>query len=59
MRNTRSSLKARPTASLTLRELCRSWPTGFSSTTRLAGVATPDAFSASQTGSNRLGDRAR
>ena len=54
-----AALKAWATASLTWRELSRSWPTGFSSTTRLLGVAAPEAFSAAHTGANRLGERAR
>ena len=53
------ALKAWATARLTFCELSRSWPTGFSSTTRLVGVATSAAFSAVHTGANRLGDRAR
>ena len=59
MRNVCASVNTRPTTSLMSCAEARSWPIGFSSTTRLFGVTSPAAFRLSQIGPYRLGEVAR
>ena len=59
MRKVCASVNTWPTTSLISRAEARSWPIGFSSTTRLCGVTSPAAFRLLQIGPYRLGDVAR
>ena len=59
MRKTASAGKTDSTMSLSSRALARSWPNGFSMTTRrhdpCRGVLSPDASSCSHTAENQFG----
>ena len=55
MRKTCSSFSTRRSVSLMARLDCRSWPRGFSSTTRVVGPFKPTAAICSHTLVNRLG----
>jgi hypothetical protein len=55
----RASSKTAPTSSLMRMAEARSWPMGFSSTTRACGVTMPAAPAPAQIGPNSSGEVAR
>ena len=59
MRKICSSVKTAPTASLIARAEARSWPIGFSSTTRDVASTRPFAEARAQIGPNSPGAQAR